>query len=67
MTREAFQKLVDYMKGIEREEGVLIQDFCIESEKLPDGDIQIHMDCIIERSCKHGRKTDKRAEGGAHP
>lgn len=49
MKRSAYRELMRYLRDLEKEEGRAIESFATEGKPLPNGDIQVLLDCEFEK------------------
>lgn len=54
MKRCAYRALFRHIREMEQEEGRTVTDIAIEEVLLPDGDIQLRVDCMLEAPDKDG-------------
>ena len=54
MKRCAYRALLRHIREMEQEEGRTVTDIAIEEVLLPDGDIQLRVDCTLEAPEKDG-------------
>ena len=48
MKRDAYRALLRHIREMEKDEGRTVADIAIEEVPLPDGDIQLRVDCSLE-------------------
>lgn len=54
MKRCAYRALLRHIREMEQEEGRTVTDIAIEEVVLPDGDIQLRVDCSLEAPERKG-------------
>lgn len=54
MKRCAYRALLRHIREMEQAEGRTVTDIAIEEVLLPDGDIQLRVDCTLEAPEKDG-------------